>query len=66
MGFRINAEVGRMNIDMVWATIAVAALAGRIFYGLIALIERSADILASVLSPENMKHGAGRRNREKR
>jgi len=42
MGFRINAEVGRMNIDMVWATILVAALFGSAFYGLIALIERKA------------------------
>jgi len=42
MGFRINAEVGRMNIDMVWATILVAALFGSIFYGLIALVERKA------------------------
>ena len=42
MGFRINAEVGRMNIDMVWATILVAALFGSVFYGLIALIERQA------------------------
>ncbi len=42
MGFRINAEVGRMNIDMVWATIAVAALAGSGFYGLVALLERRA------------------------
>lgn len=42
MGFRISTEVGRMNIDMVWAEIAVAALAGSTFYGLIALIERSA------------------------
>ncbi len=41
MGFRISTEVGRMNIDMVWAEIAVAALAGSTFYGLIALIERS-------------------------
>jgi NitT/TauT family transport system permease protein len=40
MGFRINTEVGRMNIDMVWATIVVAALAGSLFYGLLALIER--------------------------
>ena len=40
MGFRINAEVGRMNIDMVWATIAVAALAGSALYGLVALVER--------------------------
>jgi NitT/TauT family transport system permease protein len=40
MGFRISTEVGRMNIDMVWAEIAVAALAGSAFYGLVALIER--------------------------
>jgi NitT/TauT family transport system permease protein len=40
MGFRISTEVGRMNIDMVWATIAVAALAGSLSYGLIALLER--------------------------
>jgi NitT/TauT family transport system permease protein len=41
MGFRISTEVGRMNIDMVWAEIAVAALAGSVFYGIIALIERA-------------------------
>jgi NitT/TauT family transport system permease protein len=40
MGFRISTEVGRMNIDMVWATIAVAALAGSMFYGAVALVER--------------------------
>ncbi|MCJ8308882.1 MAG: ABC transporter permease [Rhizobiaceae bacterium] len=41
MGFRISTEVGRMNVDMVWAEIAVAALAGSLFYGLVALIERA-------------------------
>jgi NitT/TauT family transport system permease protein len=41
MGFRISTEVGRMNIDMVWAEIAVAALAGSVFYGLVSLIERA-------------------------
>ncbi|MBD0414687.1 ABC transporter permease [Oryzicola mucosus] len=41
MGFRISAEVGRMNVDMVWAEIAVAAVAGSVFYGAIALIERA-------------------------
>lgn len=41
MGFRISTEVGRMNIDMVWAEIAVAAVAGSVFYGLIALVERA-------------------------
>ncbi|MGN6549903.1 MAG: ABC transporter permease [Pararhizobium sp.] len=41
MGFRISTEVGRMNIDMVWAEIFVAALAGSISYGLIALVERA-------------------------
>ena len=42
MGFRISTEVGRMNIDMVWAEIAVAALAGSAFYGTVALVERAA------------------------
>ena len=41
MGFRISTEVGRMAIDMVWAEIAVAALAGSVFYGLVALVERA-------------------------
>jgi NitT/TauT family transport system permease protein len=41
MGFRISTEVGRMSIDMVWAEIAVAALAGSVFYGVMALIERA-------------------------
>jgi NitT/TauT family transport system permease protein len=40
MGFRISVEVARMNVDMVWATIAVAALAGSLFYGALALLER--------------------------
>ncbi len=42
MGFRISTAVGRMDIDMVWAEIAVAALVGSVFYGLIALAERAA------------------------
>lgn len=41
MGFRISTEVGRGNTDMVWATIAVAAIAGSAFYGLVALAERA-------------------------
>ena len=40
MGFRISTEVARMNVDVAWATIAVAALAGSAFYGLIAVVER--------------------------
>ena len=40
MGFRISTEVGRLGLDMVWAEIAVAALAGSVLYGLVALIER--------------------------
>lgn len=40
MGFRISTEVGRMNIELVWATIAVSALSGSLFYGFLALIER--------------------------
>lgn len=41
MGFRISTEVGRMNIDMVWAEIAMAAVAGSAFYGVLVIIERS-------------------------
>jgi NitT/TauT family transport system permease protein len=40
MGFRISTGIGRMALDMVWAEIAVAALAGSVFYGGVALIER--------------------------
>lgn len=40
MGFRISTEVGKLRLDMVWAEIAVAALAGSAFYGLVALIEK--------------------------
>ena len=39
MGFRISTEVGRLGLDMVWAEIVVAALAGSALYGLIVLIE---------------------------
>jgi NitT/TauT family transport system permease protein len=42
MGFRISTEVGHLSIDMVWATIVVAAVTGSAFYALIALIERRA------------------------
>jgi NitT/TauT family transport system permease protein len=42
MGFRISTEVGRLQLDMVWAEIAVAALVGSAFYGLVALAERAA------------------------
>ena len=41
MGFRISTEVARMNVDIVWATIAVAAVTGSLFYGALALTERS-------------------------
>jgi NitT/TauT family transport system permease protein len=41
MGFRISTEVGRLQLDMVWAEIAVAALVGSAFYGLVALAERA-------------------------
>ena len=40
MGFRISTEVGRLGLDMVWAEIAVAALAGSLLYGIVSLIER--------------------------
>lgn len=40
MGFRISTEVGKLGLDMVWAEITVAAIAGSAFYGIVALIER--------------------------
>lgn len=40
MGFRISTEVGRLQLDMVWAEIAVAAALGSAFYGVWALLER--------------------------
>ena len=42
MGFRISTEVGRLGIDMVWATILVAAITGSLFYALVAGVERRA------------------------
>ncbi len=41
MGFRISTAVGQLSLDMVWAEIAVAALAGSAFYGLVAVIEKA-------------------------
>lgn len=40
MGFRISTAVGQLDLPLVWAEIAVAALAGTGFFGLMALIER--------------------------
>jgi NitT/TauT family transport system permease protein len=40
IGFRISTEAGRMALDVVWAEIALAAIAGMAFYGLVALAER--------------------------
>ncbi len=42
MGFRISTSVGLLQLDLVWAEIVVAALAGSAFYGGVALIERAA------------------------
>jgi NitT/TauT family transport system permease protein len=41
IGFRISIMAGRMALDMVWAEIALAAIAGMAFYGLVALAERA-------------------------
>ncbi|MCC5983182.1 MAG: ABC transporter permease [Rhodobacteraceae bacterium] len=40
MGFRISTEVGRLQLDMVWAEITVAAVVGSLFYGFWALLEK--------------------------
>jgi NitT/TauT family transport system permease protein len=41
MGFRISTSVGQLALDLVWAEIVVAAIAGSAFYGAIALIEKA-------------------------
>jgi NitT/TauT family transport system permease protein len=40
MGFRISTEAARLNLDVVWAEIVMAALAGSISFALLALLER--------------------------
>jgi NitT/TauT family transport system permease protein len=40
MGFRISTAVGALALPMVWAQIAVAALAGTAFFGIVAALER--------------------------
>ncbi len=40
MGFRISTEAARMNLDVVWATIAVTALTGSLSFAAIAGLER--------------------------
>ena len=53
MGFRISTEAARMNLDIVWATIAVAALAGSLSFALIATVERRVTFWhASMRSPK--------------
>lgn len=39
MGFRISTSVGALALDVVWATIVVAAIAGSTFYGIVAWLE---------------------------
>lgn len=40
MGFRISTSVGQLALDMVWAEIVAAALAGTLSYGAVVLVER--------------------------
>ena len=40
LGFRISSEVGRLSMDVVWAAIIVAALAGTASFGVLVMIER--------------------------
>jgi NitT/TauT family transport system permease protein len=41
VGFRISTAVGQLALPLVWAEIAVAALSGSVFYGLVAAIEKA-------------------------
>jgi NitT/TauT family transport system permease protein len=42
MGFRISTEAARLDLDIVWAEIFMAALAGTLSFALLSLLERSA------------------------
>jgi len=42
MGFRISTEVARMNLDVVWAEITLAAVVGLASFAALSLIERAA------------------------
>jgi NitT/TauT family transport system permease protein len=41
MGFRISTEVARMNLDVVWAEITLAAVVGSASFAALALVERT-------------------------
>ncbi|WP_371225550.1 ABC transporter permease [Roseovarius sp. 2305UL8-3] len=41
MGFRISTSVGQLALDLVWAEIVVAAIAGSAFYGAVAIAEKA-------------------------
>lgn len=40
LGFRIQIEAGRFNLDIVWAAIVVASILGIAFYGLVQWAEQ--------------------------
>jgi NitT/TauT family transport system permease protein len=40
MGFRISTEAARLNLDVVWAEIVMAAVAGSISFALLTMVER--------------------------
>ncbi|WP_229775935.1 ABC transporter permease [Deinococcus ruber] len=40
LGFRIQIEVGRFNLDIVWAAIVLASIVGIAFFGVINALER--------------------------
>lgn len=42
MGFRISTAVGKLDLGLVWSEILIAAIAGSLFYGLVALVEKRA------------------------
>ncbi len=57
MGFRISTEVSRMNLDVVWAEITMAALAGSGAFALLSLAERA----VTFWHPSFRNQGEGRR-----
>jgi NitT/TauT family transport system permease protein len=61
MGFRISTEAARMNLDLVWATITVAALAGSLSFGALALLERAVTFWHPAWRGTSREEQAGKR-----
>ncbi len=59
MGFRISTEVARMNLDVVWAEIVLAAITGGAAFALLGLAERAVTFWHPSFRNRETKGGVG-------